>query len=165
MQTHPKQEGSEGFARLDRVILGLLVSRYRQPWSDAEIERAIGGKYGSISEAVQRLNDAGLVHCWDEFVSATHASIRNFELMEPPDAGSAFEHHWDQLILELLIGLPDERLSEKEIIRKTGAKDTGEQLAVVDALARLDGAGLVDRPDGLASASPTAIRFDQIMDL
>jgi hypothetical protein len=52
-------------------------------------------------------------------------------------------------------------MSEKDIRRALRVKKKNK-LDVIDALDRLDGAGLVDRHGGLAVASAAAVRFDYI---
>jgi hypothetical protein len=56
-------------------------------------------------------------------------------------------------------------MSENEIRRALSATKTTQKLAVIDALSRLDGAGLVDRRGDLAVASAATRRFDRVMTL
>jgi hypothetical protein len=163
MHDQPIQGEHEEFARLDRAILGLLVSEYRHPWTIDEIEREIGPERIDVPPAIHRLDDAGLLHSWDEFVCPTHAAMRFHEITD--DADSEFERGWERRILWLLLMPTSTRngLSEKELRRELEGKSN--QLAVTDALDRLGGAGLVDRDDVLVAASTAAARFDQIMSL
>jgi hypothetical protein len=164
-QRSPEKSGE--FARLDGAILGLLVSTQRHPWTLDEIEREIGSQRTNVPPAIHRLDEAGLLHSWDEFVCPTHAAIRCHEVMEPDDPDSAFERDWERRILLLLLTSDaDNRLAEKELRRKLGAPSKSNELPVTDALARLDGAGLVGRSGGeVVVASTAAARFDQIMSL
>ncbi len=56
-------------------------------------------------------------------------------------------------------------MSEREIRRALGVTKKGHKLAVIDALGRLDGAGLVDHRLGLALASEAARRLDHVLTL
>jgi DNA-binding MarR family transcriptional regulator len=164
MQTRPEHGEPEGFPRLERVILGLLVGKYCHPWTIDEIEREIGGESSNVSPAIHRLDEAGLLHSWDEFVCPTHASMHTHEIMESEDADSEFEHGWERRVFVLLLASTD-GLPELEVLRELAAQDNAAQLAVTDALNRLDGAGLVDRKNGRATASQAGVRFDRTMTL
>ena len=65
----------------------------------------------------------------------------------------------------LLGGNGEEPMSENEIRRALSATKKTQKLAVIDALSRLDGAGLVDRRGDLAVASAATRRFDRVMTL
>ena len=168
MQHHRTQEWAPGSERLDGMILGLLVGHDQQrPWSEDEITRAIGG-HTPVLNSLERLHRARLIHRWDEFVSATNAAVHLQDITQSCDCAS--QHEWDieHRVLELLLAASDDDenlLSEKRIWRVLRATKKCRRLAITDALSRLDGAGLVDRCDQLASASDTTIRFDQIMTL
>lgn len=161
-QTNPGE--SEEFARLERAILGLLVTPYNQrPWSEDEIARAITLP-GDVHEAVERLHKVGLVHRWNRLVSATVAAVRREEITQEHDDNPvlAADRRMEGEILHVLLQtrnvLP---MSEKDIRRALCIKKKNK-LDVIDALDRLDGAGLVDRHGGLAVASGAAVRFDYI---
>lgn len=167
MHEQRSPEKSEEFARLDGAILGLLVDKQRHPWTIDEIEREIGSESTNVPPAIHRLDEAGLLHSWDEFVCPTHAAIRCHEVMEPDDdADSAVERDWERLILLLLFTLDvGTGISEGLLRAKLRARGKSNELPVTDALARLEGAGLVCRSGGEVAASPAAARFDQIMSL
>jgi hypothetical protein len=163
-QSSPEKSGE--FARLDGAILGLLASERRHPWSIDEIEREIGAESENVGPRIHQLEADGALHTWDEFVCATHALIRWCEIAEPDDPDSAFERKWERRILLLLVASDaGSGLSEAEITRELGAQSNGNKLAVIDALARLDGAGLVDRGHVRVVASTAARRFDQLISL
>ncbi len=163
-QRSPEKSGE--FARLDGAILGLLVDKQRHPWTLDEIEREIGAESTGVPPAIHRLDEAGLLHSWDEFVCPTHAAIRCHEITEADDADSSVEHDWERLILFLLLTLDVGTGIKEGLLRaKLRARDKSNDLAVTDALARLEGAGLVGRSGGEVAASAAAARFDQIMSL
>ncbi len=164
-QTSP--EGSEelSIARLEWAILGLLVTPHNQrPWSEDEIARAISTP-GDVHEAIKRLRTIGLVHHWNRMVSATYAAVRHEEITQEPDdnpvrtAELLMEHSILHVLMRTNGVLP---MSEKDIRRALGAKKKNK-LDILDAINRLDGAGLVDRPGGLVVPSPAAVRFDHYM--
>jgi hypothetical protein len=164
-QSSPEKSGE--FARLDGAILGLLVDKQRHPWAIDEIEREIGSEGTNVPPAIHRLDEAGLLHSWDEFVCPTHASIRCHEVVEPDDdADSAVERDWERPILLLLLTLDvGTGISEGLLRAKLQARNKSNELPVTDALARLEGAGLVCRRGGEVAATTAAARFDQIMSL
>jgi hypothetical protein len=161
-QTNPGE--SEEFARLERAILGLLVTPYNQrPWSEDEIARAITLP-GDVHEAVERLHKVGLVHRSNRLVSATVAAVRREEITQETDDNPvvAADRRMEGEILHVLFQtrnvLP---MSEKDIRRALCIRKKNK-LDVIDALNRLDGAALVDRHGGLSVASGAAVRFDYI---
>ena len=159
-------EGSEEPTRLDGVILNLLVSEDTQrPWTEAEIARAINTP-GHLPTALKRFRMAGLIHRWNDLVSASRPAVRFHEITQSVDPHSERERHEDRSVLEFLLSDADENrpLSDKEVGRALGAKK-GHELVAINALDRLEGAGLVDRRANLAVASEAARRFDQIMTL
>lgn len=168
MRHHRTPEWAPGSERLDGTILGLLVDRDQQrPWSEDEIARAIGG-HTPVLNSLERLHRAGLIHRWDEFVSATNAAVHLHDITQYGDCAS--QHEWvvEHRVLELLLTASEDDenlLSEKKIWRVLRATKKCRRLAITDALSHLDGAGLVDRCDQLVTASDTAIRFDRIMTL
>jgi hypothetical protein len=161
-QTNPGE--SEEFARLDGAILGLLVTPYNpRPWSEDEVARAIHLP-GDVHEAVKRLHKVGLVHRWNRLVSATAAAVRSEEITQEHDDNPvvAADRHMEGEIMHVLLQTRDVMpMSETDIRRALRIKKKNK-LGVLDALNRLTGAGLVDRPGGLAVASNAAVRLDQI---
>lgn len=166
-QRSPRE--SEGFARIDGAILGLLVNSHEQrPFADAEVSRDIRPYLGDVAAALVRLHQARLIHRFAGMVSATRAAVRFFDITQVDDEFSDSDRNVEGSILALLLsednGLP-KPMSVKQIRRKMGAKKGGERIAILDALNNLDGIGLVDRSGDLAFASGAAVRFDQIMQI
>jgi hypothetical protein len=164
MHTQTKPGESEEFTRLEWAILGLLVTPYHQrPWSEDEIARTISTP-GDVHEAVKRLQKVGLAHRWNRLVSATCAAVRSEEIRQEHDDNPmlAADRRMEGEILHVLMKtrhvLP---MSEKDIRRALRIKKK-DKLDMIDALNRLDGAGLVDCHGGLAIASDAAVRFDYI---
>jgi hypothetical protein len=161
-QTNPGESGE--FARLEWAILGLLVTPYNpRPWSEDEIARAITLP-GDVHDAVKRLHKVGLVHRWHMLVSATAAAVRNDEITQEPDDNSllAADRRMEGEILYILLQTRDVLpMSEKDICRALRIKKKNK-LGVLDALNRLAGAGLIERPGGLVRASEAAVRLDAI---
>ncbi len=163
-QTNPGE--SEEFARLDGVILGLLIySDMQRPWSDAEVVRAVNVP-GDVPDSLSRLYRARLIHRWDALVSATRSAVHFHHLRESDDLNTQDDRNMEGRVLELLLA-PASRsrtaLSDKEIRRAIGIKSRRNKLALSDAVDRLYRVGLVDRCGGLTNASDAAVRFDQIM--
>lgn len=161
-QTNPGE--SEEFARLEWAILGLLVTPHNpRPWSEDEIARAINLP-GDVNEAVKRLHRIGLVHRWSRFVSATAAAVRSDEITQECSENPAVEadRRIEADILHVLHQTRDVLpMSERDIRRALRIKKK-DKLAVTDALNRLTGVGLVERPGGLAVASDAAVRYAAI---
>ncbi len=160
---------SEAHAYLDRGVLGLLLDIDRQrPWSEAEIAREISTP-GHIPVSLKRLRTAGLIHRWNDLVTASRPAVRFHEITQcGEDPASADERHHDRAVLEsLLVRASDGQrpLSEEEIWEAFGAEETSQTLAIADALNRLDAAGLIERRGGKAIASEVAADFDRIMTL
>ncbi|HEV3321409.1 MAG TPA: hypothetical protein VG147_04360 [Solirubrobacteraceae bacterium] len=159
---------SEAHAFLDRAILGLLLDDDKQrPWSEAEIAREITAP-GHVPASLKRLRTGGLVHRWNDLVTATRSAVRSHEITQSGDPTSAEERHHDKAVLEsLLVRASDGQrpLSEDELCEAFGAEETQQKLAITDALNRLDAAGLIERRGGRAIASEVAAYFDRIMTL
>jgi hypothetical protein len=82
------------------------------------------------------------------------------------DIGSAVELDWEHLILLLLLTLDvGTGITEGLLRAKLRGRDKSNELPVTDALARLEGAGLIGRSGGEVAATTAAARFDQIMSL
>jgi len=158
---------SEAHAYLDRAVLGLLLDIDKQrPWSETEIAREISTP-GHVPASLKRLRTAGLIHRWNDLVTASRSAVRFHEITQGGDPASAEERHDDKAVLEsLLVRASDGQgpLSEEELREAFGAKEQ-TQLVITDALARLDAAGLIERRGGKAIASEVATYFDQIMTL
>jgi hypothetical protein len=159
---------SEAHAHLDQAVLGLLLDSDKQrPWSETEIAREISTP-GHVPASLKRLRVAGLIHRWNDLVTASRSAVRFHEITQSDDPASADERQRDKAVLEsLLVRGSDGQgpLSEQEICEAFGAKKRKQRLAITDALNRLDGAGLIERRGGRAIASEVATHFDQIMTL
>lgn len=159
---------SEAHAHLDQAVLGLLLDSDKQrPWSETEIAREISTP-GHVPASLKRLRIAGLIHRWNDLVTASRSAVRFHEITQSDDPASADERQRDKAVLEsLLVRGSDGQgpLSEQEICEAFGAKKSKQRLAITDALNRLDGAGLIERRGGRAIASEVATHFDQIMTL
>jgi hypothetical protein len=162
-QTNPGE--SEEFARLEWAILGLLTTPGDQrPWSQEEIGRAITPVPGSVHDAVERLYRVGLVHRWSRYVNATYAAVRHDEITQECHDNPAVEadRRMEGEILHVVLRTGEVMpMSEKDICRALRVKKK-HKLPVLDALNRLVGAGLIERPGGLVRASEAAVRLDAI---
>ncbi len=159
---------SEAHAYLDRGVLGLLLDIDKQrPWSEAEIAREINTP-GHVPASLKRLRTAGLIHRWNDLVTASRAAVRFHEITQSGDAASAEERHHDKAVLEsLLVRASDGQgpLAEGDLWEAFGAKGAQQKLDITDALSRLDAAGLIERRGAKAIASEVATYFDRIMTL
>ena len=73
MQEDPTPTPAEREHTLDGAILGLLIDlEYHRPWSAEEIAREVGE---DVTDSLNRLYGAGLIHRLDGFVWATHAAV------------------------------------------------------------------------------------------
>ena len=167
MFDHRIQDGSKEHACLDEAVLGLMLDLDRQrPWSEAEIARAISTP-GHVPDSLKRLRAAGLIHRWNDLVTASHPTVRFHELSQSGDQASAKERHDDRAVLDSLLIRGGEQgpMSEQQICSAFGAKKEKKRLAITDALDRLDAAGLIERRGGRAIASEVAKRLDQLSTL
>lgn len=159
---------SDAHAHLDQAVLGLLLDSDKQrPWSETEIAREISTP-GHVPAGLKRLRIAGLIHRWNDLVTASRSAVRFHDITQSDDPASADERQRDKAVLEsLLVRGSDGQgpLSEQEICEAFGVKKRKQRLAITDALNRLDGAGLIERRGGRAIASEVATHFDQIMTL
>jgi hypothetical protein len=81
-QTKPNDVAAE-FDAAERSVLELLLDPdVPGPWSVHEIGVALGNEVRA-ADAIAALRAAGLVHRCHEFVFATRAAARCFELAEP----------------------------------------------------------------------------------
>jgi hypothetical protein len=167
MHTQSSSEESKEFDRLDGAILGLLVEPdHQRPWAEHEIARAITLP-GDVQAGLDRLHSSGLIHRWNGMVSASYPSVRFEDSTQTDESPADFEREHENTVLEVLLSnVPHQiPMSRDEIERALGAEDQDHRIAIYDAVARLDLAGLVDRKDELVFVTPAAVRFDQIMDL
>jgi hypothetical protein len=89
---------SEAHAYLDRAVLGLMLDIDQQrPWSEAEIAREISTP-GHVPASLKRLRTAGLIHRWNDLVTASRSAVRAHEITQSADdPASADERHHDKL--------------------------------------------------------------------
>jgi hypothetical protein len=64
------------------VMTRLLKADQCEPWTRAELERSIGGDMLDISDALVKLNGAGLINLTEQFVTVSRAARRSAELAE-----------------------------------------------------------------------------------
>jgi hypothetical protein len=148
-------EGFEEPSRLDRAILVDHLLAHDRPLAEYEIAREVSVP-GDVSIALRRLRTARLVHRWNELVTPSLAAVRFIEVMRPEDVDLALiEGRRDQSVLEALLS-EDALMTEQSL-----ASDD----VAVEALERLDAAGLADRRGGLVVASEPARRFALLLTL
>jgi hypothetical protein len=141
----------------------MLDAGRQRPWSTTEIARMISTP-GHVPASIERLRTAGLIHCWDDLATATHPSVRFFELSQGTDLCSLEET--ENAVLESVLVRTGERgrwVPELKIHRAFGAKKNKRKLAITDALISLDAAGLIERRSGHVIATEVARRLDQMM--
>ncbi len=159
---------SEAHVPLDQAVLQLMLDLDRQrPWSESEIARMISTP-GDVTASLARLRSAGLIHCWSDLATATHAAVYFHEITQSLDSTAEGEHHDDSAVLNSLIARANDDegpLSEEEIGRALDAGKRRLKTRIVDALDRLDGAGLIERHDGRFIASEVAMYLDRILTL
>jgi hypothetical protein len=144
----------------------LDIDRQR-PWSEDEIARAISTP-GDVRDSLRRLRACKLIHRWNDLAVASHPAVRFYEITQGGDPDSAKERHDDKAVLEgLLVRSADGEgpRSEEQIYEAFGATKRKQQLAITDALNRLDGACLIERRGGRAIPSEVARRLDELMTL
>lgn len=161
----------EGLAEhdgIDRAILNLMLDIDRQrPWAEDEIARAVGTP-GDVRDSLRRLRSAKLIHRWNDLAVASRPAVRFCEITEGVDPDSAGERHDDKAVLESLLARSADGegpRSEQQIFEAFGAKKKKRRLAIVDALDRLDGDGLIERRGGRSIPSEVARRLDVLMTL
>lgn len=154
---------SEAHALLDQAVLNLMFDAERQrPWSTTEIARMISTP-GHVPASIERLRTAGLIHCWGNLATASHPSVRFFELSQGTDLCS---DDTENAVLESVLVRTGERgrwVPELKIHRAFGAKKNKRKLAITDALISLDAAGLIERRSGHVIATEVARRLDHMM--
>ncbi|HTB49384.1 MAG TPA: hypothetical protein VK701_00270 [Solirubrobacteraceae bacterium] len=157
MHTQRIPEGFEEPSRLDRAILVEHLLAHGRPLAEYEIAREVGVP-GDVSIALKRLRTSRLVHRWNDLVTPSLAAVRFIEVMRPEDVDLALiEGRRDQSVLETLLGEDGSPMSERSL--------TDDDEAAVEALERLDAAGLADRRAGLVVASEPARRFALLLTL
>lgn len=166
MCDHRTPEFSEEHAQLDQAVLNIMFDVERQrPWSTSEIARMLSTP-GHVPASIERLRTAGLIHCWGDLASASHPSVRFFELSQGEDGACAEEHHTESAVLEGVLARTGGRgrwVPELKIHRAFGAKKNERKLAITDALSSLDASGLIERRSGHVMASEVARRLDEMM--
>jgi hypothetical protein len=75
---HGQSSPADDEARAESAVLALLI-REQRPWSDSEVALEIGDPISS-TDAIRRLQAAGLVHRLGGFVFATRAALRSIEI-------------------------------------------------------------------------------------
>ena len=75
MQNQPTVAEDEDTA--DCAVLGILVNSDQRLWSRDELEREFGR---DLSDSLNRLYGAGLIHRLEGFVWATRAAIKSDEI-------------------------------------------------------------------------------------
>lgn len=155
---------SEAHALLDQAVLNLMFDAERQrPWSTTEIARMISTP-GHVPASIERLRTAGLIHCWGDLATASHPSVRFFELSQGTDPCSSDDT--ENAVLESVLVRTGERgrwVPELKVHRAFGAKKNKRKLAITDALISLDAAGLIERRSGHVIATEVARRLDHMM--
>ena len=78
----PQRTPAEEEAQTDRAILALLVDDdSHRPWAVEEVERELDDAL-AVTDGLQRLRSAGLVHRLDKFVFATRPAVRAAEITQ-----------------------------------------------------------------------------------
>ena len=75
MQEQRNPSPSESDAASDSAVLSLLLhGSVRGPWSVEEVAREMGDRIAAL-DSLRRLQGAGLIHRFDEFVFASRAAV------------------------------------------------------------------------------------------
>jgi hypothetical protein len=157
MHTQRIPEGFEEPSQLDRAILLDHLLAHGRPLAEYEIAREVSVP-GNVSIALKPLRTARLVHRWNDLVTPSLAAVRFIELMRPEDVDLALiEGRCDRSILETLLSEDRSPVSEPAL--------TNDEDSALEALERLDAAGLADRRAGLVVASEPARRFALLLTL
>ena len=158
---------SEAHAYLDQAVLQIMLDNERQrPISETEIARIVSTP-GNVPASFKRLRVAGLIHRWNDLATATHAAVYYHEITQSKDPDSRHEHVWDSAVLESLIVRGNDGqgpLTVEQLWHAFGAKKK-QKLLIIDALDRLEGAGLIERRAGRSIASEVAKTLDRILTL
>jgi hypothetical protein len=168
MRTHRTPEGLPEHALLDRAVLNLMLDAERQrPWAEDEIARAVKVP-GDVRDSLRRLRANKLIHRWNDLATAAHAAVRHCEITQgrPENQNDEDERHHDKAVLEgLLVRAADGEgpRTDEQIFEAHAAKEHQQRLAITDALARLEAAGLIQRRAGCSIASEVARSLDELM--
>ncbi len=158
---------SEAHAYLDKAVLQIMLDTERQrPISETEVARIVSTP-GHVPASLKRLRVAGLIHRWNDLATATHAAVYYHEITQSKDPNSRHEHVWDSAVLESLIVRGNDGqgpLTVEQLWHAFGAKKKQKHL-IIDALDRLEGAGLIERRAGRSIASEVAQTLDRILTL
>jgi hypothetical protein len=151
---------SEAHAYLDQAVLQIMLDNERQrPISETELAR--------IVSSLKRLRVGGLIHRWNDLATASHAAVYYHEITQRTDPDSRHEHVWDSAVLESLIVRGNDGqgpLTIEQLWHAFGAKKK-QKGSIIDALDRLEAAGLIERRAGRSIASEVAKYLDRILTL
>lgn len=157
----------EAHAYLDQAVLQIMLDNERQrPISEAEVARIVSTP-GHVPASLKRLRVAGLIHRWNDLATATHAAVYYHEITQSKDPDSRHEHVWDSAVLESLIVRGNDGqgpLSVGDLCRAFSTKKK-QKLLIIDALDRLEAAGLIERRAGRSIASEVAQTLDRLLAL
>lgn len=164
MPKYRTPSGQEQHALIDRALLQALVGdEHQRPWAEDELARVVGVP-GDVRDGLRRLRSSRLIHRWNDLATASRAAVVFHEITPGEDPDSAHERRDDRSVLELLLARTSEDgpLTETQVYEQSGED---KRLQITDALARLDGAGLIERRGGYAIPSEVARRLDELMTL
>jgi hypothetical protein len=132
------------------------------PWSSSELARATSLS-GDIPSALARLSHDGLIHRWGDLSAPTHAAARFFHIQHNHSEPECERHH-EYAVLEALLARDSKgitSMSRKELLRAMQVTKKN-RLPLIDAIASLRAAGLLERRGKRLLLSRAALRFDQI---
>jgi hypothetical protein len=158
---------SEAHAYLDQAVLQIMLDNERQrPISETELARIVSTP-GHVPASLKRLRVGGLIHRWNDLATASHAAVYYHEITQRTDPNSRHEHVWDSAVLESLIVRGNDGqgpLTVEQLWHAFGAKKK-QKGSIIDALDRLEAAGLIERRAGRSIASDVAKYLDRILTL
>jgi hypothetical protein len=158
---------SEAHAYLDKAVLQIMLDNERQrPISETELARIVSTP-GHVPVSLKRLRVGGLIHRWNDLATASHAAVYYHEITQRTDPNSRHEHVWDSAVLESLIVRGNDGqgpLTVEQLWHAFGGKKK-QKNAIIDALDRLEAAGLIERRAGRSIASEVAKTLDRILSL
>ena len=100
---------------------------------------------GDVPASLARLHAAGLVHRWNDLVTATHAACHFHEITQSLDSTAEGEHHHDNAVLEspdrTRQRRPGPTLRAGDSGRRSTPGSASRRPDITDALDRLDAAG------------------------
>lgn len=164
MPKYRTPSGLEQHALIDRALLQLMVGdEHQRPWAEDELTRVVGVP-GDVRDGLRRLRSSRLIHRWNDLATASRPAVVFHEITHGDDPDSAHERHDDRSVLELLLAdtSEDGPLAETQVYEQFGED---KRLQITNALARLDGAGLIERRGGYAIPSEVARRLDELLTL